>query len=333
MKCAVLGSGTFGTALASILANKDYEVTLWTRQAELAEAINQEHRNKRYFPDLPLPEKLRASTDIEANLAHAELVVLAVPAQQIGSVIRDYGKLLPVNVPIVSAAKGIEEGSLRLVSEILEEELPGKYHGMLSYLSGPSFAKEMIQKVPTVVSIASKSEDVARQVQQVFYTSFFRTYWTPDVVGVEVGGSLKNVIAIAAGVSDGLGFGNNTRAALITRGLAEITRLGVVKGADPITFLGLAGLGDLVLTCTGALSRNRTVGLMLGQGKKLKEALAEMNQVVEGVYTAQSAYELSRKMNVEMAITEQIYKLLYEEKDPRQVTIDLMSRELKREGI
>lgn len=333
MKCAVLGSGTFGTALASILANKDYEVTLWTRQAELAEAINQEHRNKRYFPDLPLPEKLRASTDIEANLAHAELVVLAVPAQQIGSVIREYGKLLPVNVPIVSAAKGIEEGSLRLVSEILEEELPGKFHGMLSYLSGPSFAKEMIQKVPTVVSIASKSEDVARQVQQVFYTSFFRTYWTPDVVGVEVGGSLKNVIAIAAGVSDGLGFGNNTRAALITRGLAEITRLGVVKGADPITFLGLAGLGDLVLTCTGALSRNRTVGLMLGQGKKLKEALAEMNQVVEGVYTAQSAYELSRKMNVEMAITEQIYKLLYEEKDPRQVTIDLMSRELKREGI
>ncbi|MBX7056589.1 MAG: NAD(P)-dependent glycerol-3-phosphate dehydrogenase [Leptospirales bacterium] len=333
MKCAVLGSGTFGTALASILANKDFNVNLWTRQAELAEAINNEHRNKRYFPDLPLPERLRAATDIEAILHDAELVVLAVPAQQISAVIRDYGALLPVNIPIVSAAKGIEEGSLRLVSEILEEELPGKYHGMLSYISGPSFAKEMIQKVPTVVSIAARSEVVAQKVQQIFYTNFFRTYWTPDVTGVEVGGSLKNVIAIAAGVSDGLGFGNNTRAALITRGLAEITRLGIAKGADPLTFLGLAGLGDLVLTCTGALSRNRTVGLMLGQGKKLKEALDEMNQVVEGVYTAQSAYQLSQKMKVEMAITEQIYKLLYEDKDARQVTIDLMSRELKREGV
>jgi glycerol-3-phosphate dehydrogenase (NAD(P)+) len=333
MKVAVLGSGTFGTALASILGAKDYDVVIWSRHQDLADDITHKHLNTRYFPDLPLPEKVRASTDIEAILKDAEMVVLAVPAQQFTSVLREYGRILPINTPIVSAAKGIEEGTLRLVSEILEEELPGKYHAQLSYVSGPSFAKEMIQKVPTVVSIASKNEDVAKRVQQVFYSSYFRTYWTPDVVGVEVGGALKNVVAIAAGVSDGLGFGNNTRAALITRGLAEITRLGVVKGADPLTFLGLAGLGDLVLTCTGALSRNRTVGLKLGQGKKLKEALAEMNQVVEGVYTAQSAYQLAQKLKLEMAITEQIYKLLYEDKDPLQVTKDLMGRELKREGI
>ncbi len=308
MKVAVLGSGTFGTALASILGAKDYDVVIWSRHQDLADDITHKHLNTRYFPDLPLPEKVRASTDIEAILKDAEMVVLAVPAQQFTSVLREYGRILPINTPIVSAAKGIEEGTLRLVSEILEEELPGKYHAQLSYVSGPSFAKEMIQKVPTVVSIASKNEDVAKRVQQVFYSSYFRTYWTPDV-------------------------GNNTRAALITRGLAEITRLGVVKGADPLTFLGLAGLGDLVLTCTGALSRNRTVGLKLGQGKKLKEALAEMNQVVEGVYTAQSAYQLAQKLKLEMAITEQIYKLLYEDKDPLQVTKDLMGRELKREGI
>ena len=334
MKVAVLGSGSFGTALASILATKDFAVTIWTRRPELAAAINERHTNERYLPGLTLPANLTAATDVGQVLADAQMVVLAVPAQQIGGVLREYGDRLPTGVPLVAAAKGIEEGSLRLVSEIIEAELPASFdRSRLSYLSGPSFAKEMIQRIPTVVSIASKSETTARQVQEAFYTDYFRTYWTPDVIGVEVGGALKNVIAIAAGVSDGLGFGLNTRAALITRGLAEITRLGVAKGADPLTFLGLAGMGDLVLTCTGDLSRNRTVGMKLGQGKKLKEALAEMNQVVEGVYTAESAYQLSQKLGVEMAITTEIYKLLYEDKDPLQVTRDLMGRELKREGI
>lgn len=333
MKVAVLGSGTFGTALASILATKKFDVTIWTRHQELADSITNAHVNSRYLPDLKLPENLKGGTDLEAILRGAEMTVMAVPAQQISGVLRDYGRLLPAGKPIVSAAKGVEEGSLRLVSEIFEEELPGDYQPQLSYLSGPSFAKEMIQRLPTVVSIASRNEAVARQVQQAFFTDYFRTYWTPDVVGVEVGGALKNVIAIAAGVSDGLGFGLNTRAALITRGLAEITRLGVVKGADPLTFLGLAGMGDLVLTCTGNLSRNRTVGLKLGQGMKLSAIMEEMNQVVEGIPTAESAYRLSQKLNVDMAITAEVYRLLYEGKDPLQVTKDLMGRELKREGI
>lgn len=334
MKVAIMGSGSFGTALASILATKNYDVTLWTRHNELAAAINEEHCNKRYLSDLKLPENLRASTDVAAILSGAELVVLAIPAQQIGKVLKEYGKLIPKDVPIVTAAKGIEEGTLRLVSEIIEEELPPEIdRGNLSYLSGPSFAKEMIQRIPTMVSIASNNEATARKVQHVFSTDYFRTYWTSDVIGVEVGGALKNVIAIAAGVADGLGFGLNTRAALITRGLTEITRLGVAKGADPLTFLGLAGMGDLVLTCTGDLSRNRTVGMKLGQGKSLQQVLDEMNQVVEGVYTAESAYKLSQKLNVDMSITREIYRLLYEGKDPLVVTKYLMTRELKHEGI
>ncbi len=334
MKVAVLGSGSFGTALASILATKDFDVTVWTRHDSLAASINDEHMNARYLPGLALPPNLRAGTDIEAILNGAEMVVLAIPAQQIGGVLKEYGALLPSSAPIVAAAKGIEEGTLRLVSEIIEEELPAGFdRGLLSYLSGPSFAKEMIARIPTMVSIASHNQSTAQKVQNAFYTDYFRTYWTSDVIGVEVGGAMKNVIAIAAGVSDGLGFGLNTRAALITRGLTEITRLGKAKGADPLTFLGLAGMGDLVLTCTGDLSRNRTVGMKLGQGKSLQQALDEMNQVVEGVYTTESAYRLSQKMGVEMAITTEMYRLLYEGKDPMQGTKELMARELKREGI
>ncbi|MCR9142202.1 MAG: NAD(P)-dependent glycerol-3-phosphate dehydrogenase [bacterium] len=334
MKVAVLGSGSFGTALASILATKDFDVTIWTRHDSLAESINAQHVNARYLPDLQLPANLKAGTDVEAILSGAEMVVLAIPAQQIGGVIKEYGRLMPGKAPIVSAAKGIEEGTLRIVSEIIEEELPESHDpGQLSYLSGPSFAKEMIQRIPTMVSIASHNQNTAQKVQNAFYTDYFRTYWTSDVIGVEVGGALKNVIAIAAGVADGLGFGLNTRAALITRGLTEITRMGKAKGADPLTFLGLAGMGDLVLTCTGDLSRNRTVGMKLGQGKSLKQALDEMNQVVEGVYTTESAYKLSQKLGVEMAITTEMYRLLYENKDAMQVTKELMSRELKREGI
>lgn len=333
MKCAVLGSGSFGTALASILAENRYDVTIWARRPELVESINDRHENSRYLPGLKLPENLKAGTDLEAVLEGAELVVSAIPTQATAGVLREIGQMLPEKAAYVVAAKGIEEDSLRLVCEIFEQELPGKFHPRLSYLSGPSFAREMIQKVPTVVSIASHSEETARLVQKVFANGFFRTYWTPDVIGVEVGGALKNVIAIAAGVSDGLGFGLNTRAAIITRGLTEITRMGVARGAEPTTFLGLAGMGDLVLTCTGDLSRNRTVGIKLGQGKKLKDILEEMNQVAEGVVTTSSAYKLSQKLQVEMAITEQVYQLLYEDKDPVQVAQDLMLRDLKQEKI
>ncbi len=333
MKCAILGSGSFGTALATVLAENRYDVTIWARRPELIESINEKHENTRYLPGLKLPENLRASADLEATLDGVELVVAAIPTQATAGVLKEIGPLLPQDAAYVVAAKGIEEGTLRLVCEIFEQELPERLHPRLSYLSGPSFAKEMVLKVPTVVSIASHYEDTARLVQKVFANRFFRTYWTPDVIGVEVGGALKNVIAIAAGVSDGLGFGHNTRAAIITRGLTEITRLGVARGAEPTTFLGLAGMGDLVLTCTGDLSRNRTVGVKLGQGQKLPDILAEMNQVAEGVVTTKSAYTLSRKMNVDMAITEQVYQLLYEDKNPMQVAQDLMLRDLKQEKI
>lgn len=333
MKIGVMGSGSFGTALGSLLADKGYEVTLWTRNPEVAASINHEHKNPKHLSTFQLPENLKADTDLEKVVFEKEMIVSALPSHTLTEILRSIKDLLPKKVPIVSASKGIENESLRLVSEIFESELPGSYHSQLAYLSGPSFAAEILRKVPTVVSIASKNEATARKVQEYFSFHYFRTYWTPDVVGVEVGGALKNVIAIAAGVSDGLGFGQNTRAALITRGLTEITRLGIRLGADPITFLGPSGMGDLVLTCCGEASRNRTVGYRLGQGEKLNAILESMNEVAEGVKTTKSAKQLADKYGVEMAITQEVYKMLYEDKDPKIVVKDLMGRDLKREGV
>jgi len=333
MKIGLIGSGSFGTALGSLLADKGYEVLMWTRSTEQADGINKEHKNKKHLSDLILPEKLKASTSLEEVVRGKDLILSAPPSHVLTEIIHQIKDYLPPHAPIVSATKGIENGTLRMVSEIFESELPGRLQKNLSYLSGPSFAREIINRVPTVVSIASKNENTAKAVQEVFSFTYFRTYWTPDVVGVELGGSLKNVIAIAAGVVDGLGQGQNSRAAVITRGLNEITRLGVKKGADPMTFLGPSGIGDLVLTCCGDLSRNRTVGIKLGQGKKLAEILSEMNEVAEGVKTTKSAYDLSQKLGVSMPITEEIYKMLYEDKSPKDVLRDLMGRDLKREGI
>lgn len=333
MKIGIIGAGSFGTALGSILADKGYDVTLWTRSEEQARSINQNHMNSKHMPDLVLPEKLKASTDLIEVVKDKDMIVSAPPSHALSGILREIKDHIPPKVPIVSASKGIENESLRLVSEIFESELPGQYHSQLSYLSGPSFAKEMVKRVPTIVSIASKNEATAKRVQEIFSFTYFRTYWTPDVVGVEVGGALKNVIAIAAGVADGLGFGQNTRAALITRGLNEITRMGIKMGADPMTFLGPSGMGDLVLTCCGEASRNRTVGFRLGKGEKLKEILASMNEVAEGVKTTLSTKNLADKLGVEMAITQEVYRMLYEDKDPKEVVKALMSRDLKREGV
>lgn len=333
MKIGIIGAGSFGTALGSILADKGYDVTLWTRSEEQARSINQNHMNSKHMPDLVLPEKLKASTDLIEVVKDKDMIVSAPPSHALSGILREIKDHIPSKVPIVSASKGIENESLRLVSEIFESELPGQYHSQLSYLSGPSFAKEMVKRVPTIVSIASKNEATAKRVQEIFSFTYFRTYWTPDVVGVEVGGALKNVIAIAAGVADGLGFGQNTRAALITRGLNEITRMGIKMGADPMTFLGPSGMGDLVLTCCGEASRNRTVGFRLGKGEKLKEILASMNEVAEGVKTTLSTKNLADKLGVEMAITQEVYHMLYEDKDPKEVVKALMSRDLKREGV
>ncbi|TGN19130.1 NAD(P)H-dependent glycerol-3-phosphate dehydrogenase [Leptospira idonii] len=333
MKIGVIGAGSFGTALGSILADKGYNVVLWTRSPDQARSINENHINNKHMPDLVLPDLLTASTDLIEVVKGKDMIVSAPPSHALSGILKEIKDHIPTKTPIVSASKGIEGESLRLVSEIFESELPGSFHSQLSYLSGPSFAKEMVKKVPTIVSIASKNEATAKRVQEIFSFKYFRTYWTPDVVGVEVGGALKNVIAIAAGVADGLGFGQNTRAALITRGLNEITRLGLKMGADPMTFLGPAGMGDLVLTCCGEASRNRTVGFRLGKGEKLKEILASMNEVAEGVKTTYSGKNLADKLGVEMAITSEVYKMLYEDKDPKEVVKDLMGRDLKREGV
>jgi glycerol-3-phosphate dehydrogenase (NAD(P)+) len=239
---------------------------------------------------------------------------------------------LPQGGVIVSASKGIEVDTLATVSEIYQEILPADLYASFAALSGPSFAREVAQQMPTAVTVASESESVARRVQEAFTTSYFRVYRNEDVVGVELGGAIKNVIAIAAGISDGLGFGSNTRAALITRGLAEMTRLGLAMGAHPSTFAGLAGMGDLVLTCTGDLSRNRTVGIQVGQGRRLSEILGEMRMVAEGVKTTESAYNLCRKLGVEMPIVEQMYQILYQDKPAREAVLELMTRNLKAEG-
>lgn len=333
MKIGIIGAGSFGTALGSILADKGYDVTLWTRSEDQARSINENHMNTKHMPDLVLPDKLKADTNLIHVVKEKDMIVSAPPSHALSGILKEIKDHIPPKVPIVSASKGIENESLRLVSEIFESELPGQFHSQLSYLSGPSFAKEMVKRVPTIVSIASKNEATAKRVQEIFSFTYFRTYWTPDVVGVEVGGALKNVIAIAAGVADGLGFGQNTRAALITRGLNEITRMGIKMGADPMTFLGPSGMGDLVLTCCGEASRNRTVGFRLGKGEKLKEILASMNEVAEGVKTTLSTKNLSDKLGVEMAITQEVYRMLYEDKDPKEVVKALMGRDLKREGV
>lgn len=331
MKVSVLGSGSFGTALANVLGDKNYQVYLYGRRKELINDINNYHENTEYLKGIQLSPNIKGTTDIEECLSNSHLIVIAIPTQNLSKFINEYKHLFPENIPIVSATKGIENNTLRLVSEILEEELPEKYHQYLCYLSGPSFAKEIVQKIPTVVSIASYNEDIAKLVQNYFFTPYFRTYYNQDVVGVEIGGALKNVIAIACGISDGLNLGHNTRAALITRGLAEIQRLGVKKGANPLTFLGLTGLGDLVLTCTGDLSRNRTVGLQLGIGKKLNEIMKDLHQVAEGVTTTKSVYELSNKLNVDMPISIGVYKILYHDISPSDIVKELMQRELKKE--
>ncbi len=333
MKIGLIGSGSFGTALGSLLADKGYDVMMWTRSPDQAASINNDHKNNKHLSSLILPEKMTATTNLEEVIQNKELLLFAPPSHVISDILGKIKDIIPENIPIVSASKGIENDSLRLVSDIFEEILPENYHQNLSFLSGPSFAKEIIQKVPTAVTIASKNQFTAKRVQEVFSFAYFRTYWTSDVVGTEIGGAMKNVIAIASGVCDGMGFGQNARAALITRGLNEITRMGIKMGADPMTFLGLAGLGDLVLTCCGDLSRNRTVGIKLGQGKKLKNILEEMNEVAEGVKTTKSAYQLSKRLSVEMPITEEVYRMLYEDKEPGDVVRSLMGRDLKREGL
>jgi len=331
MRVCVIGGGSFGTAMAQLLAGKGYETRVWMREPELVKDVNEKHENTRYMAGFTLAPTLSATTVLAEALAEAELVVHATPSQTARAVMKDAAPNIPLHVPIISVAKGIENGTLMTMTEVLEEALPEPYHPYIGVLSGPSFAKEIVQKLPTAVTIAANWDKVAQAAQKAFGTEYFRAYTLRDVVGVQLGGALKNVIAIAAGTADGLGLGHNTRAALITRGLAEITRVAVKKGANPLTLSGLAGMGDLVLTCTGELSRNRTVGMALGKGRKLKDIVAEMNQVAEGVKTAVSAHDLATRTGVELPICEQVYKIAHEDKPAKQAVFELMTRDLKSE--
>lgn len=325
-KATVLGAGSFGTAVAQVLAANFDEVVLWGRDGAMVETLNATHQNVSYLPGLPLSEKIRGSTDLAEAAAHAELVIVATPSQATRELLGRAHEVIPMGVPIVTVAKGIEVGTLCTMTEVLEQSLPERYHGQVAVLSGPSFAKEMVLRMPTVVTIASRYEETARAAQAMFACDFFRTYSSNDVIGVQIGGALKNVIAIAAGMSDGLGMGHNSRAAIITRGLAEISRIAVKMGGNPLTLSGLAGMGDLVLTCTGELSRNRTVGMELGRGKPLAEILKGMKQVAEGVKTAQSAKDLSAKVGVELPICQAVYAIAYEGKSPKAAVGELMGR-------
>lgn len=330
-KVAVLGAGSWGTALAKLLADKGFETRLWSRREDQARAIQEKRVNEDYLPGAVLPPTLTATHDLERALAGADLVVVVVPTVGLREVLDQAVPLFPKGAPIVSATKGIEEGTLKLVSEIFEEHLPPEEHGRLTYLGGPSFAKEVADRVPTVVCVAGRDEATVKRVQDWFWTDRFRVYRTDDVIGVELGGALKNVIAIAAGVADGMGLGHNSRAGLITRGLAEITRLGVTLGANPLTFAGLAGMGDLILTCTGELSRNRKVGIAIGRGRKLAEILEGMKTVAEGVETTRAAHALAGRHGVEMPIVAQVHAVLFEGADPRAAVENLMLREPKAE--
>ena len=330
---AVIGAGSWGTTLADLLAKKGHAVTLWAYEPELVLEMRSSRENSLFLPGITLHEKLRFTNDLEEAYAGCTMVLCVVPSQLVRRVMVDSLPYLPPDAVLVSASKGIELDTLAVVSEIYREICPPELFARFAALSGPSFAREVAQEMPTAVTVASESEEVARRVQQAFSSSFFRVYRNTDLVGVELGGAIKNVIAIAAGISDGLGFGSNTRAALITRGLAEMTRLGIAMGAQAATFAGLAGMGDLVLTCTGDLSRNRSVGLKIGQGRQLSEILGEMRMVAEGVKTTESAYNLARKMGVEMPIIEQMYQMLYQDKPAREAVLELMTRNPKAEGV
>jgi glycerol-3-phosphate dehydrogenase (NAD(P)+) len=331
MRAAVIGGGSWGTALASVLAHNGHDAVVWAHDPEVARSLTEKHQNPKYLIGLQLPEKVTGTNDLAQALAGAELVVAVSPSHVTRAVMREALPALPRATPIVCATKGIENESLLTMYEVLEDVLPAELHPYICCLSGPSFAKETVQRMPTAVVVASPWEKLAQRVQRCFSNDFFRVYTSVDVAGVELGGSLKNVCAIAAGISDGMGFGSNTRAAIMTRGLAELVRLAIKKGANPLTLSGLAGMGDLVLTCTGELSRNRTVGLGLGRGKSLAEVLAGMSQVAEGVRTAKSVHDLAKKLAVDLPLHEAIYQILYENLPPKAALQSLTSRELKSE--
>lgn len=329
----VIGAGSWGTTLADMLAKKSHRVTLWAYETELVEEMQARRENSIYLPGIRLADNLNFTGSLEEAVSGKDLLLFVVPTQVLRRVLIEAAAHIPASAIIVSASKGIEVGTLKLVSQLYEESLPEAIYRRFAVLSGPSFAREVAMEMPTAVVAAASDPLIAKGVQDIFNCSFFRVYTNSDVIGVELGGAVKNVIAIAAGIADGLGFGSNTRAALITRGLAEISRLGQALGARNETFAGLAGMGDLVLTCTGDLSRNRSVGIQLGQGRTLADILSEMRMVAEGVKTTESTCLLAWKLGIEMPLAFKVNEILYNDRPARDAVIELMARDLKAEGF
>ncbi len=334
---SVIGAGSWGTALAILLGRKGVKTLLWGRRPEFVDELARHRENRTYLPGHRFPDSLRLTSDLREAVTGADTLLFVVPSHGMRTVATKVAEILNTqqysSLPkaVVFGSKGIENDTLLTMSELLEQVLPESLTGRIACLSGPSFAEEVACSMPTAVTVAAPEHRLAERLQSLFSTDYFRVYASVDLIGVQLGGALKNVMAIAAGISDGLGFGHNSRAALITRGLAEMARLGVQRGANPLTFAGLAGLGDLVLTCTGDLSRNRQVGLKLGQGLSIEQILDEMKMVAEGVKTSKSAYQMAQRFHVDMPITVQVYKVLYQGLDPRDAVKELLTRPLKQE--
>jgi glycerol-3-phosphate dehydrogenase (NAD(P)+) len=328
----VLGGGSWGTALALQLSRVGHSVRLWGRDPAFVASLATARENETYLPGVPLPDTIQPTPSLADACAGSEMLVVVCPSKGVRPLAETLRQTVRGRPIFVSAAKGVEQGTHLTMTAILREVLGAEHASRVAVLSGPSFAREVAAGVPTAVTSASADITVAEHVQQLFTSQTFRVYSSTDVVGVEIGGAVKNVIAIAAGVSDGLGFGHNSRAALITRGLAEISRLALELGADRQTLAGLAGMGDLVLTCAGDQSRNRTVGLRLGRGESLDQIVASMKEVAEGVHNTRTVRELAQSVRVEMPITERMYELLYENKPPKQAVVELMTRSLRREA-
>ncbi len=332
MKAAVMGSGAWGTAFAMVLADAGSSATIWCRDPSMADAITHQHRNTVYHPDIALPDAVHASAQTEQALADVDLVVLAVPAQVLRANLQQWGSQIPPSAFVISLIKGIELGTTRRMSEVIAD-VGGIDPARIAVLSGPNLATEIAERQPTATTIACIDEEVACTLQEVCTTDYFRPYRTVDVIGTEVGGAVKNVIALANGIAVGMGLGENSQASLMTRGLAEMARLGVALGADPLTFQGLAGVGDLVATCQSPLSRNRSFGENLGQGLTVEQTIAATKQTCEGYKSCQPILKLAQDHDVEMPITEQVVEVLHRGKSPRTLASAFMSRDPKRESV
>lgn len=330
-KVAVLGPGSWGTALSQVLAENGHQVTIWGNDPVQIQEIEHYHTNRHYLPDLKIPESIHATTDLKVALEKVDAILFVVPTKAIRAVAKQVAEVIENKPVIIHASKGLEQETHERISEILENEIPVEKRGSIVVLSGPSHAEEVAVHDLTTITAASKDEKAAEYVQHLFMNEYFRIYTNDDVVGVELGAALKNIIALGTGALAGLGYGDNAKAAIMTRGLAEISRLGEALGANPLTFIGLSGVGDLIVTGTSKHSRNWRAGFQLGQGKSLQEVLDHMGMIVEGVATTKSAYELSRKLKVEMPITETIYHVLYDGADVKEATRALMARDGKQE--